>query len=72
MGKLMKSQSFNRSTSCLRKGHSVVLMKSSLFKMQTQVGLEYKDGTEFTSNGSTDLLVSANGLQSFIDLKVFQ
>ena len=34
-----------------------------------QVDLIYKDGTEFTSNGSTDLLVSANELQSFIELK---
>ena len=34
-----------------------------------QVDLEYKDGTVFTSSGSADLLVSANGLQSFIELK---
>jgi hypothetical protein len=34
-----------------------------------EVDLQYKDGTEFTSNGSTDLLVSANGLLSFIELK---
>ena len=34
-----------------------------------QVDLEYKDGAEFTSYGSTDLLVSANGLESFIELK---
>jgi hypothetical protein len=34
-----------------------------------QVDLELKGGTEFTSNGSTDLLISANGLQSFIKLK---
>ena len=34
-----------------------------------EVDLEYKDGTEFTSNGSTDLLLSANGLLSFIELK---
>ena len=34
-----------------------------------QVDLEYKDGTEFTSNGSTDLLVSADALQSFIESK---
>ena len=34
-----------------------------------QVELEHKDGTAFTSNGSTDLLLSANGLESFIELK---